>query len=104
MFEIVEKAIYAGIGAAYMAKEKVEEMGKKIAEDTNMSEAEGKKFVEELKKRSSEARLAMEKSVSETMEKTLKRLDIPTRKEISSLENRLSRLEKDVDDEKEEKK
>ncbi|MBD3322714.1 MAG: hypothetical protein GF350_16550 [Chitinivibrionales bacterium] len=98
MFELIEKTLFAGIGAAYLAREKVEELGRKITEQTDLSEAEGKRFIEELKTKSADARLAMEKMVNENMEKAIKRLNIPTREEVSDLEKRLERLEREADE------
>ncbi|MDD5675699.1 MAG: hypothetical protein PHC61_16135 [Chitinivibrionales bacterium] len=90
MFEIVKKGLFMGIGAAFMTKEKLMEIGQSIAREAKLSEQEGKKFMEDLLKKSENARAAGEKMIRETVEKTFKSLDLPMREEIKALERRIA--------------
>jgi polyhydroxyalkanoate synthesis regulator phasin len=94
MFEILQKSLFAGVGLGYMAKEKVEEIGKKILEEAKVGETEGKKFLDELQRRTEAARLAMEKMVNDTVSAAMDKLDIVKRRDIDGLEKRISDLEK----------
>lgn len=97
MFENLEKAVYAGIGLAFMTKERAEEVARKFTDETKMGEAEGRKFVDSIMARSNEARAQMEQMVRETVEKTLERLNVPSAQKVRDLESRICRLEAKVD-------
>lgn len=93
MLELFKKTLYATVGLAVMTREKVEEFGKKVSKEMNMSETEGRVFIEELVKRSEETKAALDKMVSERVEAVFKKLDIPSRKEMTDLDLRLRKLE-----------
>ncbi len=96
MLELFKKSIYATVGLAVLTRDKVEELGRKIASDAKMSETEGREFISELLKKSDETREAVEKMVNQKVEAALKRLKIPTRTEFSELESRICKLELSV--------
>lgn len=93
MVEILKKSIYATIGIALMSREKAEEIGKKIADEARLSEVEGKQFVDELIRRADETRVSFEKIVTKQVSAVLKKIDIPTKSELESLELRIRKLE-----------
>lgn len=94
MFDLLKKSVYSTIGLAYLTREKLEEMGKKMAQDANASEDEGRKFIDELLKKSDEAKGAMSRQIHDIVAKTLRNLDLPTRGELRRLENRVAELER----------
>ena len=93
MFDFFKKNFFTAIGLAVMTREKIEEIGKKIAAEAKLSEIEGKQFVEELTKKTDDARFAIEKMVNEKIEVALKKLEIPTKSEIEVIENRVRKIE-----------
>jgi polyhydroxyalkanoate synthesis regulator phasin len=93
MFDILRKALLAGVGVTYLTKDKIEEIGKKIAQDAKVSEAEGRKFVDELVKKSVEAKGSLEKTVSEKIETALHAMNLPTRKDVDELKSKIAKLE-----------
>lgn len=93
MLDLFKKTVYATVGLAVMTREKIEEIGGKISKEMKMSESEGKEFMEELVKRSEETKKMIENQVSERIETALKKLDIPSRKELTDLDLRLKKLE-----------
>ena len=50
LFDTLKKTLYAGVGMAFLTRDKIEEMAKKLAEEAKLSEADGKKFIDELLK------------------------------------------------------
>lgn len=94
MLDLLRKSIYAAVGLAMVTREAAEEIGRKIAEEAKMSEMEGKRFIDELMKRTDESRSSLEKMLNEKIESALKRLNIPSRAELEDIKCRLSRLEK----------
>ncbi len=101
MIELMKKSVYAAIGLAVMTRERVEEVASRIAQDAKMSEAEGRKFVDELLKKSDETRAAMEELINQKVDLALKKMNICTRKELEELEKRVRKLELEVESRKE---
>jgi polyhydroxyalkanoate synthesis regulator phasin len=93
MVELIKKTVLAGIGLAFMTKEKAEEAAKKIVQEAKIKEGEGKKFVEELLKKSEEAKNNIEKLVENAAHTAVTKLDMPTRAEMKKLEDRIKELE-----------
>lgn len=87
------KGLYTGIGLLLKTKEKVEEIGNKIAEESKLGEAEGKKFIDNLKKESDEARVEFEKKVEEKVEEAMKRIGLARDEEVQKLKVKISELE-----------
>ena len=93
MIDSLKKALYAGVGLAFLTRDKVEELGKKLAEEAKLSEGEGKKLVDELLKKGEEARAAVDRTVSGAVAAALDRLDLPKRSDLKALEARVAALE-----------
>ncbi|HEX7510923.1 MAG TPA: phasin family protein [Chitinivibrionales bacterium] len=93
MFEILRKALLAGVGVTYLTKDKIEEIGKKIAQDAKISEGEARKFVDELVKKSMDARGTLEKTVAEKIQTAIHAMKLPTRKDVDDLKGRIDELE-----------
>lgn len=96
MFDIVRRALLAGIGAQEKAKELVEELVKK----GELNQSEGAKLIKEVMEKAEKGGAEVDKTAGEVVQKTLETLNLPTRKDIESLEkkvqdltNRLKRLE-----------
>ena len=93
MFELLKKTMLTGIGIASMTKDKIEELGKKISEESKLTEEEGKKMINDLLKQSEKAREDLENQVQKLVKKALEKLDIPTREDFNRLEKRIIKLE-----------
>ncbi len=93
MLESLKKTFYAGVGLAFLTRDKIEELGRKMAEEAKLSEGEGKKFVDEILKKSEEAKTSLEKAINSAVSSALDRLDIPRRSELKALEARIQALE-----------
>lgn len=98
MKETLKKAFYVGLGVISLTKDKVEEWGKKLAEEANMSEEEGKKFYEELSEKAREAREKLEKNIDELVQKALKKSGAATKEEFDALAARVAALEAKADE------
>lgn len=96
LIETLRKTLYAGVGMAYFTRDKLEEMGKRLAEEAKLSEADAKKFIDEVLKKSEEAKTAFEKAVASGVNSALERLDLPRRSDLKALEERVKTLEAEV--------
>jgi polyhydroxyalkanoate synthesis regulator phasin len=93
LFETLKKTLYAGVGLAFFTRDKLEEMGKRMAEEAKLNEEDAKKFIDEVLKKSEDAKNAFEKAVNSGVSAALERLDIPRRGDFKALEDRVKALE-----------
>jgi len=91
---LLKKTALVGIGIASMTKDKIEKLGKQIAKESDLSEKEGREFVDDLIKQSEKTRNKLEKKVEKTVKDTLKKMNIPSRGDLQKLESRIKKLEK----------
>jgi polyhydroxyalkanoate synthesis regulator phasin len=93
MVEVLKKLLLTSVGVTYLTKDKIEEIGKKILEDAHVNEIEGRKFVEELIRKSTEAKNSLEKTVAEKVQDALHAMNLPTRKDVNELKEKIAELE-----------
>jgi len=94
MQEFIKKMMMFGVGLAAMTREKTEELVRELVKKGEMSEKEGKQLVNDLMEKSKKMTREIETKTEEMVTSTLKRLNIPTRKELDELRERVDRLEK----------
>ena len=93
MFELIKKTMLAGVGLAAVTKDKVEELARELTEKGEMSEKEGKELIDELLKKSEQARKDLETKVEDTVRKVLEKMAVATKGDIDSLSERIKNLE-----------
>ena len=93
MFELIKKTMLAGVGLAAVTKDKVEELARELTEKGEMSEKEGKELIDELLKKSEQARKDLETKVEDTVRKVLEKMAVATKGDIDSLLERIKNLE-----------
>ena len=91
---LFQEGLYVGLGLAMRTKERVEEFGKKITEEYNMTEEEGKNFVNDLMKESEETQTRLDEIIQNRLEKYMKDSNMPTKKDIDKLSKKIDELEK----------
>ena len=92
MLELFKKTMLAGVGFAAITKEKAEQMAKEFIEKSEMTEKEGKKFVEELLNKSERVRVDMESKINDMIQASLTKMNIATQKDIARLEAQIKRM------------
>jgi polyhydroxyalkanoate synthesis regulator phasin len=92
MKELLKNIMYAGLGAAFLTKEKFEELQKELTEKGKMSQEEGKQFVDELRLKSERAREQLDLWVSSRVEERVRQLNLATRDEIADLQRKIDEL------------
>ncbi len=93
MLDLVKKAMLTGVGLAVVTKEKAEAMARELVKKGEISEKEGKEFVEEVLNKSDEARRDFEKKVEQNVQKAVTKLNFATKKEMDKLVARVAALE-----------
>jgi len=95
MIDLLKKTILIGIGLASLTREKMEELTDELVRKGELSEKEGRELVDDLLARSKDARKDLEARVEKIMTDTLAKWNIPTRKELAELRQRISVLEQE---------
>lgn len=93
LFDIVRKALFAGLGAQEKVKEMVEELVKK----GELNKSEGAKIVKAWSEKAGKRREDLSKTLSELMSKTLEKMNLPTRDDIEKLNKKIESLSKKID-------
>ena len=86
--EIVHKALMVGIGVP----EKVGELIDELVEKGELSESQGAKIVKECSEKVSQSGGDFSKSITELINKTLEKMNIPTRDEVEELNKKVKSL------------
>jgi len=94
MIELLKKAMTAGLGLAFVTKDKIEELGREAMERGNLSEQDAKAFIDDLLKRSKETRQKVKREIEKVVRETLGKMNLATGDDLRQLEKRLERLER----------
>jgi polyhydroxyalkanoate synthesis regulator phasin len=92
MFDLMKKGMLAGIGLALKTWDEVEKMVQDVQEKGEMSEAEGRKFLDEVQRKYEEAQEKLEKRVEQTVKEFLKKTQIVTSDELKELKKEIREL------------
>ena len=95
--DVLRTPILASVGAFTMAEEGIEKFAKDLVERGEASEKEGKKIVNDFRKRTTRNRKDFEKKIDDRIEKALKAFRLPTKKDVNTLLKTVEKLEKKVD-------
>jgi len=79
MKSIVTKSIYAGLGLLGSGKETVEQLGRKLARQADLSEKDGERIARQLRARSEKAVHAVHKTLETEVTKVVKAFQAATR-------------------------
>lgn len=93
MKEMLKNALYVGLGAAFLTKEKIEELKADLIEKGKMSQEEGKQFVDDLLRKSEKAKDQLDLWINKRVEDRIKQLNLATKDEIAELERKIEELQ-----------
>jgi polyhydroxyalkanoate synthesis regulator phasin len=96
MIDLIKKTLTTGLGLAFMTKERIEELSKEFVEKGKLSEKDARGLIDELSKKSEEARAKVEEEIEKTVRGTLKKMNLVTRDDFRMLEKKLDQLMKAV--------
>ena len=93
MKELLKNIAYTGIGAAFLTKEKIEELKDDLVEQGKISQDEGKQFVDELVKKTNSTKDSLDLKISQIVEEKIKQLDIVTNDDFADLRRQVEELQ-----------
>ena len=94
MESFMRKIIDTAFGTANMARKRATEVINDLIKEGKISEEEGRKIISELQKEGEEQRGEFESEMETMMEKLLRKMKIPSKKDFETLEKRVEILEK----------
>jgi polyhydroxyalkanoate synthesis regulator phasin len=83
--------LYIGLGAAFLAKDKLKERIKKLEDRGELSKEDAKKFVEDAKKRAKEEREAIDNRIQEKIKETIHEVGLVTKEDLEELKTLIKR-------------
>ncbi|RPH51386.1 MAG: hypothetical protein EHM85_06935 [Desulfobacteraceae bacterium] len=96
MLDLVKKAMLTGVGFAVKTWDEVEKMAKDMAKKSRMSEKEGKKFLDDVRKKYDEAQGKLEERAEKMVKDLMKKGNIATSDDIRALKKEISELKKKI--------
>ena len=93
MKELLKSIAYTGIGAAFLTKDKIEELKDDLVEQGKISQDEGKQFVDELVKKTDSMKDSLDLKISKIVEEKIKQLDIVTNDDFADLRRQVEELQ-----------
>jgi polyhydroxyalkanoate synthesis regulator phasin len=97
MLETMKKAMYAGMGLAFLTGEKIGELAKEMAEVGKLSEKEGKELFEDLVSRSEAAGREVRDRIDVGVKDAMARMNLATKEEIARIEQQLADLRAEIE-------
>ncbi|PIU29166.1 MAG: hypothetical protein COT09_02260 [Candidatus Hydromicrobium americanum] len=94
MSDLIKSVVLASLGVLSLTREKAEKLAKDLIRKGELSETEEAKFVKDLMKKAEKAGGEIEEKIEKTVGKTLKKLNIPTRKDLDEIKEKLDKLSK----------
>jgi len=98
MIELIEKTLMTAIGAVSLSQKKAEEMLDELKQRFNVTEEEGKAFLDRLEKTAKENQQKLEERAQEEVRKASERLGLVTHDEFEKLRKKVAQLEKKLKD------
>ena len=98
MFELLEKAVMTGLGAAALTQKKAEELVAEMKEKYKLSEEEGKAFLDKLQGAAKESRERITEITENEVKKVIERIGLVPRDEFDRLKRRVEALEQQLNE------
>lgn len=94
MLDLIRKGMLAGLGFAYITKEKVMEATRDLVEKGKLSRSDAEALANELIDEGSRQQQEIEEKIEELIRRGFDRLDIGSKKAFVELEHRMDNAEK----------
>lgn len=97
MIELIKKAVYTGMGAVSLTKDKIDEFSRELISVGKLSEQEGEKLVNELRKKSDESKESLRKQTELMVEAALQSMQLAKLSDVERLEGEIVDLRKELE-------
>ncbi len=93
MKDLFKNVVYASIGAAFLTKDKIEELKGDLVDKGKLTREEGKQFVDDLIKKSEKAKDELDLWINKRVEDRIKQLDLATKDDVAELQRKIEELQ-----------
>lgn len=93
MKELLRNVMYAGVGAAFFTKDKIEELKDELIDRGKLKSGDSKQFVDELWKKSENAKDQLDLWVNQRVEEKIRQLNLATAADIDDLKRQIEELQ-----------
>jgi len=93
MKELLKSVVYTGIGAAFLTKEKIEELKDDFIKQGKIGQDEGKRFVDELVQKTEDVKDSLDLKITQIVEAKIKQLSIVTTDDFADLRRQVEELQ-----------
>jgi polyhydroxyalkanoate synthesis regulator phasin len=93
MKELLKNMLYTGVGAAFLTRDKLDDIRKELVDRGKLTREEGKEFAEDLLKKSDSARDQLELWINRQVEERIKGLNLATTDDIEELRHKIEELQ-----------
>jgi polyhydroxyalkanoate synthesis regulator phasin len=94
MIELFEKSLLTAVGAMTLTQKKAEELLQELREKLNVSEEEGKAFLQKIQDATKENQEKLQQQALEEVKKACERMGVVTQTEFDKLKKKVAQLEK----------
>lgn len=94
MIELLEKSILTAVGAMTLTQKKAEELLKDMREKLNVSEEEGKAFLQKIQEAAAQNQKMLQDQAREEVRKACERMGVVTVDEFDKLKKKVAQLER----------
>ena len=92
MKETLKTMFYIGAGAAFLTKEKLEELKTELIEKGKVTQEEGKQLLEELTQKSEDAKNQLDKKIQAAVAEQLKKFKMASSDDVAELKSQVEEL------------
>ena len=92
MQEMLKNLLYLGAGAAFVTKEKIEELKNDLVDKGKITQDEGKEFVDELLQKSDDIKGKFEEKINEVVTEQLDKIKVAKSEDIAALREQIQEL------------
>lgn len=93
MKELLKNIVYTGIGAAFLTKEKIEELKDDFVEQGKISQDEARQFVKDMVEKTDSIKDSLDLKITQIVEKKIKQLNIVTTDDFADLRRQVEELQ-----------
>src|SRR4051794_37776876 len=97
MIELLKKTLATGLGLAVMTRDKVEELGRELAETAKLSETEGSDFIKELHHHADAAQKELQARIDREVNRVVEHLHLASKEEVLALHAKIDDLTQKVE-------
>ncbi len=94
MIELLEKTVLTAVGAMTLTQKKAEELIQELREKLDVSEDEGKAFLQKIQEAASKNQQKMQEQARDEVKKACERMGVVTSEEFDKLKKKVASLEK----------